>query len=204
MPLQQAVTSWLMLRFHAGFEEQQCPGYGQPALSGGSAGLAATCHGCYTAHGAHAGTVGRHHLSKSLSGLTFPFRILCLALYVFPPRHRSWVKSEWQMCATSGLALQDPNLGKMFSQGAYMEGPMGVAPPSQAEMPHASTGPAAGLQAGRLCCCIGQGLFKLLAGHSSKQEAPHDTVVHAPAIRPYGLAPFLQCAADQAIGESHQ
>ncbi len=49
------------------------------------------------------------------------------------------------------LALQDPNLGKMFNQGAYLEGPMGAPPLSQAEVPHASAGPAAGMQAGGLC-----------------------------------------------------
>ena len=69
-----------------------------------------------------------------------------------PPDH-ACRSPDRQGCDRSHLALQDPNLSKMFSQGAYMEGPMGAAPLPQAEMPHASAGPAAGMQAGMLCQC---------------------------------------------------
>ena len=48
------------------------------------------------------------------------------------------------------LALQDPNLSKVFSQGGYMEGSMGMANLSQPEVAHASLGPEAGMQAGGL------------------------------------------------------
>ena len=47
------------------------------------------------------------------------------------------------------LALQDPNLSKLLSQGGYMEGSMGMTSLSQPELAHASAVPEAGMQAGR-------------------------------------------------------